>query len=456
MATGTVVLVDVGSTYTKAVRANTFGVVEATSQAPTVATDLDSGFRDAADAVLAGVGTLGAVPECDVIASSSAAGGLRLLVLGLEESLTVEAGRQAAMSAGARVVGAISAARLAATSAEHLTFAQADIVLLTGGSSGGDRRAIVAGARALSELAPGLPVVVAGNEEAYDDVRPLLRNRPVVRYLPNVMPAVGELRVGPVQEAIREIFAQHVMGSGRFRSGSALARSVRMPTPAAVLTGVSVLAKLAPALSWLARPVTVDVGGATTDVHSVLADGARRSVEGDLGLRENADSVVSAAREAGLTTVADKELDEAARLRRARRSYLPVSAAQVAADLRLTELACTIALERHAGMLRYQRGQADGFLRATGRDLREATCFIGTGGIFARAAGADRALRSALVTARNRGALVPERAPVITDKGYLIWAIGLLETWTVGAGLLAARTWAADRGKVAGCEAAAR
>jgi uncharacterized protein (TIGR01319 family) len=445
MASESAVLVDVGSTYTKAVRVNAVGVVEASARAPTLTADLDQGFRTVADAVLAGASWPEEAPTRQLIASSSAAGGLRLFVLGLEASLTVQAGKRAAMSAGARVVGSVCAADLPAACPEDVTSAQADIVLLTGGSSGGDRAAIVAGAHALNWLAPGLPVVVAGNEDAYDEVRPLLSGRPVVRFLPNVMPAIGELRPGPVQDAVREIFAEHVMGTGRFGSGSFLAKALRMPTPAAVLAGAAVLARLGSAHGWLARPVVVDVGGATTDVHSVLEDGSSRSVEGDLGLRENADSVVTTAQGAGLTSAGDENLEAAARLRREHRSYLPANLAQARADLRLAELACTVALERHAGMLSYQRRPTGGVLRASGRDLRAATCFIGTGGIFAHTAGGCSALRSALEAARARGALVPKSPMVITDKRYLIWAIGLLESMRAGAGLPLARTWAADR-----------
>lgn len=445
MAHETAVLVDVGSTYTKAVRVNAVGVVEASAQAPTLTADLDLGFRQVADMVLSGPSGSAEAAVSRMIASSSAAGGLRLFVVGLETSLTVEAGRRAAMSAGARVVGSVCAADLQAARTEDVIAAQADIVLLTGGSNGGDRSAIIAGAQALNRIAPGLPLVVAGNEDAYDELQPLVSNRAVARFLPNVMPAIGELRLGPVRDAVREIFAEHVMGAGRFQSGSVLARALRMPTPAAVLAGASVLARLGTAHRWLARPVVVDVGGATTDVHSVLDDGASRSVEGDLGLRENADSVVTTAHQAGLTAAGDTGLQGAARLRRAQRDYLPANPMQASADLRLAELACTVALERHAGVLSYQRRPTGGVLRATGRDLRGASCFIGTGGVFAHAAGGHRALRSALAAARVRGALVPKSPPVITDERYLIWAIGLLESQSAGAGTSLARTWAADR-----------
>ena len=124
---------------------------------------------------------------------------------------------------------------------------------------------------------------------------------------------MGEVEGGPAQRAIRKLFVEHVIGRGRFSSAAPIARAIRMPTPVAVLQAAKTLAGLdAPAL--LRRPVVVDVGGATTDVHSVIpvdpgerayvTDGlpeerVSRTVEGDLGMRENAISLVEAARRDG-------------------------------------------------------------------------------------------------------------------------------------------------------------
>lgn len=450
-------LVDIGSTYTKAVSVDQAGRVVSATQAPTCPDDLRAGFETAAQALGvadrrcddAGADSRGHLDRRDTgaatFACSSAAGGLRLFVIGMEPSLTVRAGQRAAMSAGARVVGTASAAELPRLTVADVVSTGADIVLLTGGASGGDRAALVAGASALALVAPGLPVVVAGNEDAYEAAAPLLGDRPVVRFLPNVMPRVGELRVEPVQEAIREIFADHVMGSGRFGSASELAGIVAMPTPAAVLAGVSVLARLGPDFPWLARPVLVDIGGATTDVHSVLADGAQRSVEGDLGLRESAISLLRAARVAGLAGALEAELDQAVRVRHEDRSQLPASAQEAGHDRTLARFACEIALERHAGTLRFHPGPDGGSLRATGRDLRAATCVIGSGGIFARHDRAGAELTAALRSARERGVLVPAEPVVLTDAQYLVWAIGLLDTQVPGAGETLARVWAAER-----------
>jgi uncharacterized protein (TIGR01319 family) len=452
------VLIDVGSTFTKAVCVDQAGRVVSAAQAPTRPDDLRSGFEKAAQALGvtdrrpddAGADSGGHLDRgytcAATLACSSAAGGLRLFVIGMEPSLTVRAGHRAAMSAGARVVGTASAAELPGLTAAEVASAGADIVLLTGGTSGGDRAALVAGAGALARLAPGLPVVVAGNEDAYKAAAPLLGDRPVVRFLPNVMPRVGELRVEAVQAAVREIFADHVMGSARFGSGSELAGIVAMPTPAAVLAGVSVLARLGSDFPWLLRPVLVDIGGATTDVHSVLADGAQRSVEGDLGLRESAISLLAAARTAGLAGTLEAQLDQAVRARNEDRAQLPATAQEAGHDRALARFACEIALERHAGTLRFHPGPDGGSLRATGRDLRAATCVIGSGGIFARHDRAGVELTAALQSARERGVLVPAQPVVLTDARHLIWAVGLLETKVPGAGETLARVWVAERG----------
>src|SRR5258708_823289 len=98
------VLVDVGSTYTKAVCVASDGAVLPSGQAPPATAHVDTGFGYAMDAALAGLSPARPARPGRVIASSSAAGGLRLFVVGLEASLTVEAGKRAAVSAGARVV----------------------------------------------------------------------------------------------------------------------------------------------------------------------------------------------------------------------------------------------------------------------------------------------------------------------------------------------------------------
>ena len=186
-------------------------------------------------------------------------------------------------------------------------------------------------------------------------MRDALGNGRPVEFVRNVMPRIGEIDASEAQRAIREIFIAHVMGRGRYASASAIAESIRLPTPAAVLAGAEAIAAEGARTTLLSRPVVVDVGGATTDVHSVLpGTGATRgyatsglpdqvltrTVEGDLGVRENAETLVATAiREDYAAGREAAELTRAAARRSADRRFVPRTATEVRLDERLTELA---------------------------------------------------------------------------------------------------------------------
>jgi uncharacterized protein (TIGR01319 family) len=155
-------LVDFGSTWTK-LRALDLegGRLLGSAQAPsTVASDINVGF----DAALRALGErIGGLPGFAYrLASSSAAGGLRMVTIGLVRELTAEAARQAALGAGARLVGSF-AYRLTASDVAAVEALAPDIVLLCGGTDGGNREVIRHNAHALAESARRCPVVVAGN-----------------------------------------------------------------------------------------------------------------------------------------------------------------------------------------------------------------------------------------------------------------------------------------------------
>ena len=167
-------------------------------------------------------------------------------------------------------------------------------MLLVGGTDGGNAEVLHANARALGIARIAAPVVVAGNAEAAPRAAAELeRRRRRVVVAPNVLPRIGTLEPLGARSAIRELFLAHVIGGKGLSRGPRFARLVRAPTPDAVLTGVEVLAEVT------GDVLVVDVGGATTDVYSVLttpADqgaaagtaAATRTVEGDLGVRWSA------------------------------------------------------------------------------------------------------------------------------------------------------------------------
>ncbi|WP_343447301.1 glutamate mutase L [Micromonospora schwarzwaldensis] len=430
-----VVCADVGSTYTKAAVVDLDGgrLVGAASAPTTVGSDVLHGLDAAVGAATASAG----VREVPWYVCSSAGGGLRLAVIGYEPLVTAQAGRRVGLSAGANVVH-VAAGRLGAAELSALRAARPDVVLLVGGTDGGDADTLTHNATRLAKARWRVPVVLAGNVDARDGLRAVLAGAGVpVTVAGNVLPRIGVLEPGPARAAIREVFLRHVIGGKKLSRGSRFARLVRAATPDAVLTGVEVLAD-----TLGGDLAVVDVGGATTDVYSVLTPDERevgpgrevtgtlwraRTVEGDLGVRWSAPGVVRAAAEERLLAPGEQEtLVAAAAARAADPGFLPVGDVDRAADRRIAALAATVAVRRHA------RGVATG--ERAGRDLREVRLLVGSGGVLRHAERADAAVVLDAVLGDHAGGwAVPRAARPVVDVDYVLAAAGLLAAEHPGA-----------------------
>jgi uncharacterized protein (TIGR01319 family) len=281
--------------------------------------------------------------------------------------------------------------------------------------------------------------VLAGNAEAAVDAGAALRAGDVPHEVtPNVVPRIGVLEPQPARAAIREAFLRHVIGGKHLSASGEFARMVTGPTPDVVLTGVEVLASVAGDVA------VVDVGGATTDVHSVVevdpedAGLARqvvaptsvtRTVEGDLGMRWSAVPTVQQGAEAGLVG-ADEEpqLRVAAEARRDDPGLVPADDRGRRCDLRLAELAGLVALRRHAGRQRVVLGADGRVVERTGTDLREVNLLVGSGGVLRHASpeAAERVLAAATGTDLPGGWLLPRAPRLVVDRAYVLVAAGLL------------------------------
>ncbi|GAA2525391.1 glutamate mutase L [Pilimelia columellifera] len=426
---------DVGSTFTKAavVDLDAGALVGSATRPTTSGTDVLHGLDAAVAAASAGLRATGA----KWLVCSSAGGGLRLGVVGYEPQVSAQAGRRVGLSAGAQVAH-VAAGRLTTASVARLRAARPDVLLLVGGTDGGDGDVLSHNAARLAAARVRVPVVVAGNVEVRADAAAVLAARgvPVVT-ADNVLPRLGVLAPASARAAIREIFLRHVIGGKGLSRGRRFASLVRAATPDAVLAAVELAAD-----SGLGDLLVVDIGGATTDVYSALTPDAEalagvrrqvagvlwrsRTVEGDLGMRWSAPSVVAAAAVERLPV--DEVLAAQARLRAGDPGMLPVDAAGRAVDRRLATVAATVAVRRHA--------RVDG---EDGRDLRRVRLVVGSGGVLRHCPPGDaHEVLSAVVADHGGGWALPRAARTVVDVDYVLAAAGLLasEHPHAAAGLL--------------------
>jgi hypothetical protein len=302
------------------------------------------------------------------------------------------------------------------------------VVLLVGGTDGGDGEVLVHNARALAASRMRVPVVVAGNADVRGEAAAVLSERRLaVTVTANVLPRIGVLDAGPARAAIREVFLRHVIGGKKLSRGPRFGSLVRAATPDAVLAAVELLADVTGA-----GVLVVDVGGATTDVYSALVPDAEsesgprrdvagtlwrsRTVEADLGVGVGASGVVAAGSAEGLGV---PDIGGG-------RPY------DVVTDRGLASVAAMVALRRHA------RGHSagPGWPRTGGRDLREVRLVVGSGGVL-RHGGGEQVLAAVLGDTAG-GWAAPATARRVVDSAYVLAAAGLLaaEHPKAAAGLL--------------------
>lgn len=249
---------------------------------------------------------------CDIyISTSSAGGGLQMLVSGVVREMSAESAKRAALGAGAIVLDVICAndKRRPFEQVQRVRELRPDMILMAGGTDGGTVSHVVELAELIAPARPQprfggeyrMPVIYAGNKEAADEVAETFEGEPVeLSTTDNVRPSLENENLAPARDAIHDLFLQHVMAHAPgYNELIALSDAPIMPTPGAV--GL-ILQQIAERDGINA--VGVDIGGATTDVFSVFnveADkGTRpvfnRTVSANLGMSYSISNVVAEAR----------------------------------------------------------------------------------------------------------------------------------------------------------------
>lgn len=437
-----ILLIDFGSTYTKltAVDVEEEKILGTAASYTTVQTDINDGLQKGLQLLEQKTGKL----EYEkTYACSSAAGGLRMVASGLVPELTSEAAKLASLGAGAKIVGLYSY-QMTEEDIEEIAQLQPDIFLLVGGTDGGNTACIEHNARMLAAMQPKFPIVIAGNRNSVRACKEALAGCEVY-VCPNVMPKFGVLNIEPTQKQIRQIFLDRIIQAKGLSSAAALLSDIMMPTPAAVMAAMELLSEGCEGVSGIGDLVAVDVGGATTDVYS-MADGmpegmntvfkgipepfAKRTVEGDIGMRYSVHGILEAAgvdRISKISGIRRGRVEELVSWLREHTDSVPDGNDELERlDYALAAMAIETAVARHAGTMEETYTLMGLTYVQTGKNLTHVKQIVVTGGSLIHTKNTAEIAKYAQYSPAQPMSLRPKQADVWVDRSYILAAMGLL------------------------------
>lgn len=446
-------IMDIGSTYTKQ-RLFKDKKLMATAQSPTTIKNIYEGIHNGREMIKKQLDCEKIEAE-QVLASSSAAGGLRMVAMGYMTRVTAKAAKEVAMNSGSKILEIVSAENPPEYRIEILKEINPDIILLAGGTDFGDETSIIENASLIVQSGVKGVVVIAGNINAQPAVAKILKDGGVsyIR-VPNIMPTIHKLRVKEARETIhKEFIKQITKAQGIHVLQEELTNDKVIPTPGAVLLASELLAKGTYLEKGLGEIVVVDLGGATTDIHSVipgLADledeeiglivsnekqVSYRTVEGNLGMRVSAMGVIDTIDPKAIfhkRKIKDEKLLEEfityCREMEKTTKHIAQNEKEYIFDTYLAETAVEAALKRHAGFISTTADPITGIMPGMpiGRDLRNVKTIIGVGGIFShrKLEESKEIIKNAL---KDKGiSLLPNDPTILIDENYLLFTGGII------------------------------
>ena len=436
-----VLVAEVGSTTTVV---NAFTDLESNDpkfigqgQAPTtvVEGDVNLGLMDAIYSLEENLG-ISDIKYDEFLATSSAAGGLKMTVHGLVYDMTAKAAKEAALGAGANI-HMVTSGKLRRTDIKEIERIRPNIILLAGGVDFGERDTAIYNAELLVKLPLEVPIIYAGNIQNHEEIKLIFEENEklhLLRIVENVYPKVDQLNVEPVRAVIQDVFEEHIIHAPGMEKVRDIVSGPIIPTPGAVMEASKVLKEVVGDL------VTLDVGGATTDIHSVT-DGreeitsilispeptAKRTVEGDLGVYVNMENVVELV---GKKILAKELQVEVEHLEELLLSFPPIPKSEEEIKLveNLTEKAVLTSIHRHAGGFRHLFGEVKKTL-AEGKDLTGVRFIVGTGGALTRLPNRVEILEKIAKSNKGDKLLPNNEAKILIDNDYIMASLGVLSKY---------------------------
>ncbi len=402
-------------------------------QAPTSVLDGDVriGLKGAIDDLANNLGTE-KIEYDEMLATSSAAGGLKMTVHGLVFDMTARAAKEAALGAGA-IIHQVTAGKLRRTDLKKIKDIKPNIILIAGGVDYGERDTALYNAELISELGLDIPIIYAGNIENKEEIQLIFEETHASTRLysvDNVYPKIDELNVEPTRKVIQDAFEDHIIHAPGMEHVRDMVNGPIIPTPGAVMECAKLL------YEYIGDLIVLDVGGATTDLHSVTAGSeeisriqvspeplAKRTVEGDLGVYVNMPNIVKVLGKDKLKEELQIDIDKVM----AEYKAIPKNEEEIRFVERLALEAVLKAVERHAGKIRYVYGPSGRNTLAEGKDLSQVKYIIGTGGALTRLPKRVEIMKQIARHNESGMLLFPNTdAQILVENDYIMASLGVL------------------------------
>lgn len=378
------------------------------------------------------------------ISTSSAGGGLQMMVTGVVQNMTGESAQRAALGAGAIVIDVLAAndGRLPHEKIERIRTMRPDMILMAGGTDGGAANHVVEMAEYVAAAEPRprfgvtykLPLIYAGNKEAQPQVRKILEEKSALVVTDNIRPVLERENLAPARNKIHDLFLEHVMQQAPgYKKLMEMTGAPIMPTPAAVGLIMEAIAK-----REHLNLIGVDIGGATTDVFSVFEGVFNRTVSANLGMSYSVSNVLA---EAGLAnimrwvpfTIDEQTLRNRIKNKMIRPTTIPQTLDELQIEQAIAREALRLALIHHKSLatglkgVQQERTISDVFeQQASGKsliDMLKLDLIVGSGGILSHA---PRRIQSMLMMVDAYEPMGCTRVSV--DSIFMMPHLGVLST----------------------------
>ncbi|QAT40257.1 GlmL-related ornithine degradation protein [Clostridium sp. JN-9] len=419
------VIAEIGSTTTLVTAVNAADDTRIIAQGKSCTTvssgDVTIGLKNAISDIESQIGE--SISWGKMLATSSAAGGLKITVHGLMEDMTVKAAKEAALGAGGNIK-MITAGRIRNSDLKKIKEINPNLIIIAGGTDYGERDTSLYNAEKIHDARLGIPVVYCGNVENQQEIMEIFNNEELY-IVDNVYPKIDELNVEPTRKVIQTAFEKNIIKASGMNKIKKMVNGPIMPTPGAVMESAKLLYNI------IGDILVIDVGGATTDVHSVTEGSSRildilispepkakRTVEGDIGIYVNSENIIDQLDSSELNGLTKEEI-------RKNIKPIPRDNYEIKSSLILTKKAVDIAVNRHVGRIKRLYGGEKEFV-AYGKDLSQVKNIVGTGGALTRLPHGEAILENIKYLNEDITMYPGKEASVFLDTMYIMACAGVL------------------------------